>query len=901
MKDLTQFELGCQTVLMTMQGSDNNSFQLDRAIIVKAVLAQAQMLKLTFNTEITEQEIELTVAKLEERFDINMTLGVSFEAEDYVPWLDENRGDINWFYWERYKKHLINTGFPPKVVTQLDLVTDKIIDHLENPKKEGDWSRKGLVVGHVQSGKTANYTGVINKAADAGYKVIIVLAGILSALRSQTQERIDEGFRGVDSSKQLDDIPLKDRLVGVGKYSHDNVPISFTTTVHDFKSSIAKQIGSTLDNFNQPVVLVIKKNKAILQNLINWLKNNNLNLDQFPFLLVDDEADHASINTNKEDTDATAINSKIRELLKLFRQNMYLGYTATPFANIFIDPDNRDEMIGDELFPRDFIISLDAPSNYVGSRRIFSSDSDLDIVRELLDFEDLLPSSHKKDYVPEAIPESLEEAIRAFILIRAIRILRDQEFKHNSMLINVSRFTDVQSHIKLLVHEYVDELRRSIINHYALDELQALKNKEIKSLKATFDKEFSGIEFDWKTVQLTLKRAVSPIKTIEVNASKNSEPLDYSKENYPKGRSIIAVGGLSLSRGLTLEGLTVSYFIRNTQMYDTLMQMGRWFGYREGFAELCRLYMPCEAISWYEHISDVTEELRDEFKRMENAKLTPEEFGLCVRSHPESLIVTARNKMRSGTDVLRQISLFGRHVETTVLGSSASFLISNKKALDSLIVDLLQTRSLVETSGNNYLFQNIDDDTVKRFIDSYSNHPASIMTEPKPILDYIGKINCYWDVQLISNSKPQIHSKAHKLENIVMHPLMRTVTQYKQTKSAITSNKKRFSSPSWEKSGISKETIKAHLEKLEKSKSLTGKILRELRERPLLTVYLLDCEFAETNEPALEQTALAWSISFPGIVGNGKPENLVKYVVNTTWWKQEFGSLLEEEDELEND
>lgn len=892
---LTQIEDLSEQFLVAKVG-EKSLDQIDSDMIVETVKMMAFSLSVT-----DESDVNLIVAKLEERFDINMTLGSYFEADDYIPWLEGNRGDIDWFFWNRYKRYLSHSNFPPKVVTQLDVVTDKILDHLENPKKEGDWSRKGLVVGHVQSGKTANYTGVINKAADAGYKVIIVLAGILSALRSQTQERIDEGFRGVDSSKQLNNIPLKDRLVGVGKYSHDNVPISFTTTVHDFKNSIAKQIGSTLDNFNQPVVLVIKKNKAILQNLINWLKNNNLNLDQFPFLLIDDEADHASINTNKEDTDATAINSKIRELLKLFRQNMYLGYTATPFANIFIDPDNSNEMIGDELFPRDFIISLDAPSNYVGSRRIFSSDSDLNIVRELIDFKDLLSPSHKKDYVPEAMPESLEEAIRSFILIRAIRILRGQEFKHNSMLVNVSRFTGVQSHIKLLVHDYVDELRRNVINHHALEPIKAIKNKSIRSLKDTFEKEFLGCEFDWEKVQLTLKKAISPIKTIEVNASKSSEPLDYSKENYPKGRSIIAVGGLSLSRGLTLEGLTVSYFIRNTQMYDTLMQMGRWFGYREGFAELCRLYMPSEAIAWYKHISDVTEELRDEFKRMENAKLTPEEFGLCVRSHPESLIVTARNKMRSGTDVLRQISLYGRHVETTVLGALPNFLEDNKKALNSLITRLLEINGCNGMTGNNYLFQDITDEIVKRFVESYSNHPASIMTESKPILDYIGKINCKWDIQLISNSKPQDETKAHTLDNVVMHPLMRTVNRYKETKSAITSSKKRFSSPSWEKAGIAKDKINAHLETIENSKSLTGKVLRELRERPLLTVYLLDCHLSDNNEGIIEDTAVAWSISFPGTAGNGKPENLVKYVVNTTWWKQEFGNLLEEEDEIESD
>ncbi|WP_192021945.1 Z1 domain-containing protein [Shewanella sp. WPAGA9] len=834
-------------------------------------------------------EIELIVAKLEERFDISMTLGTSFSADDYVPWLDEKRGDIDWFFWDRYKRHLGNLNFPPKVVTQLDLVTDKIVDHLENPKKEGNWSRKGLVVGHVQSGKTANYTGVINKAADTGYKVIIVLAGILSALRSQTQERIDEGFIGVDSSTQLDNLALKERLVGVGKFSHDNVPVTFTTTIHDFRNNIAQQIGSGIGNFNQPVVLVIKKNKSILQNLINWLKNNNLNLDQFPFLLIDDEADNASINTNKEEDEATAINSKIRELLKLFKQNMYLGYTATPFANIFIDPNDNHEMIGDELFPRDFIISLDAPSNYIGSQRVFSDDTDLDMVRELLDHEDLFPTNHKKDYAPPAMPCSLEEAIRSFVLIRAIRILRDQEFKHNSMLVNVSRFTEVQSNLKLLVHDYVDQMRKNVINHYALSEAVALNNGYISDLKHTFDKEFSAVEFSWGEVQSVLKKSITPIKTIEVNASKNSEPLDYCKDNYPNGRSIIAVGGLSLSRGLTLEGLTVSYFIRNTQMYDTLMQMGRWFGYRDGFHDLCRLYMPAEAIAWYAHISDVTEELRGEFKRMENAKLTPEEFGLCVRSHPESLIVTARNKMRTGTDVLRQISLFGRQVETSVLSSTSAVVENNTKVLTTLIGTLVKNGEPLISLGSNSLFMDVDQQYVIDFLNAYTNHPASIMTEPKPILDYVGKIDCNWDIQLISNAKPHAEEKALNESNITMHPLMRTVTQYKQNKNALTSSKRRFSSPIWERAGIDKSQ---HPE----SGTLSGKACRELRDRPLLTIYILDCKLINEEDSLLANGAVAWSISFPGKAGTKKPENLVKYVVNTTWWNQEFGSIFDEEE-----
>jgi hypothetical protein len=620
-----------------------------------------------FNGTISENEILIVTKRLETRFDITMGIGSILKANDYIPWLDDARSEIDWYYWERYKWLLSKNGFSPNVIQSLDMVSNKIIDHLENPEKDGSWARKGLVVGHVQSGKTANYTGVITKAADSGYKVIIVLAGLIRPLRDQTQIRIDEGFIGLDSSKQLDVSSLKEKRIGVGFKDYSRTPISLTTSTQDFKNKIANQLGAQIKHFNEPVVLVIKKNVSILKNLINWLKSNNLELNNVPMLLIDDEADHASINTRKEDEDPTTTNKRIRELLSLFDKNSYLGYTATPFANIFIDPESENEMLNDDLFPRDFIISLDAPSNYMGARRIFDDDSNLDILREIDDYTDILPLKHKKDDFPEILPLSLKEAIRSFILIKTIRNLRGQSKKHNSMLINISRFTDIQSHLKLLVHDYLTELRDSIANHFSLSEKEALNNSHFVDLKRLWDKEFNTAEYSWADIQKELKKAVSPIKVIEVNSSRNSEPLDYNMNDFPNGRNLIAVGGISLSRGLTLEGLTVSYFLRNSVMYDTLMQMGRWFGYRTDFEDLCRIYMSEEAISWYSHISKATEELRNEFKNMEKAKMTPRDFGLSVRSHPESLIVTARNKMRSGRNIIRKISLEGRLVETSIL------------------------------------------------------------------------------------------------------------------------------------------------------------------------------------------------------------------------------------------
>jgi len=574
---------------------------LDPECIDKTIIEKKVRLVSAIQGIASEVDIQDIIKKLEERFDIRMTLGTLFASEDYRPWLDEMRGEIEWYYWSRYKRLLAKKGFPPLVINTIHEDTDRILNPLENPKKNTSWLRKGLVVGHVQSGKTANYTGLICKAADAGYRLIIVLAGISNSLRNQTQERIDEGFVGIETAKLGDNLPLQRILKGVGELNSDRLPNSFTTRYRDFDRTFAQTRG-TIANSNHPFILVIKKNVNSFNNLIAWLKNNNLNLAQYPFLLVDDEADHASINTNKPELDPTTINKKINELLSLFAKSTYVGYTATPFANVFIDPGPHD------IFPEDFIYSLNTPDNYVGSEEIFGSDSSQDIVRETDDYEDYLPLRHKKNLNPSVIPPSLKEAIIVFILACVGRVLRGQTDKNNSMLINISVFKKVHHPVKLLVREYLDGLREAIQNHFALTEYEALKNPLLKQIKDVWSKEFSNLEFDWKDFQPLLKATANRISVIEINSS-STDSLSYESEQYPNGRNVIAIGGYSLSRGLTLEGLTVSYILRNTQMYDTLMQMGRWFGYRDGYADLCRVYMHPEAVSWYSHISSVTEEL----------------------------------------------------------------------------------------------------------------------------------------------------------------------------------------------------------------------------------------------------------------------------------------------------
>jgi hypothetical protein len=877
--------------------SPKSTSEVTSETIYDAVKKTSAIMSSMYEVEITEKDIDSITKNLEARFNITMYFGTLF-SEDYRPWLDNLKGEIDWYYWERYKRYL---RLPPQVIPVLDDITNQILDHLENPTKAGKWARKGMVVGHVQSGKTANYIGLVNKAADSGYKVIIILAGTLNSLRNQTQFRLDCGFIGTDTESK--------QPIGVGLISNEKKPAYFTTNTRDFRKSIANQIGLAIGDLT--VVFVIKKNKSTLESLIDWLKHNNRhNLKDYPLLLIDDEADNASINTNKDGDEATTINRKIRELLHLFDRSSYLGYTATPFANVFIDPETETEMLGDDLFPKNFIFSLDPPSNYVGSERIFSREADLDVTRIVNDYEDCLPTNHKIGWRPAALPLSLKEAVQIFILNRAIRLLRGEEKSHNSMMINVSRFTNVQTHVKFLVDEYLNELRQSIFNHYKLNVSDALKNSVMASLRNVFDKEYPNIDLSWGVVQSILKESISSIGVIEVNSSSMAEALDYSEKNYPQGRNVIAVGGLSLSRGLTLEGLTVSYFLRNSIMYDTLMQMGRWFGYRDGYADLCRIYMTSEAFSWYAHISDATEELRGEFKRMKAAGMSPKDFGLCVRSHPDSLIVTARNKMRTGTTVLRQVSLEGRLVETSILLKQDDALKDNRALLVNVVEEMLNVSKPQSTreKSSGHLWINIPSGIILGFIKNFRNHPASQLTDPRPLSVYIAELNksgiAFWDVILISPNKKD--GRSEKItEQIKVNLQMRTVST-SGNGIFINKEKRRVGYAVQESAGLPPISVSQAEELYKKEnpdkKTIPGSVYRKLRSelngKPLLILHLLDCNEEKT---IFSDGIVAYGISFPGEPGTKRPERLIEYVVNTTWWKNEYADLVDDDGEMEDE
>ena len=692
--------------------------------------------------DVTDDQAEELALWFESVHGVAMQLGAALQDRGFEPWLEDARADIDPYYWERYRQLLVQREFSGQVLATLDSVTDRVLGLLENPVREGQWDRRGMVMGHVQSGKTAHYTGLVCKAADAEYKVIVIIAGIHNNLRNQTQRRIDEGFIGLDSTGRLRGAAPAQNLVGVGRFDSRRQPNSFTTSQRDFNRAIADSISIPLQNLVEPVVFVIKKNSHTLRNLIEWLAAQNAQRGtatvREPMLLIDDEADNASINIRQEQDEISRINGQIRELLALFDRSCYVGYTATPFANIFIDPDSDDEMLGHDLFPRDFIVSLSPPDNYFGARRVFVEEPER-IVHDIDDNADVLPLKHPIEHVVTSIPETLETAVRVFILARAIRLARGQVGTHNSMLVNVSRFLNVQAQIRNEIHALVDGIRASARVNAGRPPPQALADPRIAALKEAFDENYEDTcGKSWEEVQTLLHDSVSPITVVEVNG-RSPASLDYL-EHQRNGLNVIAVGGLSLSRGLTLEGLVVSYFLRNSMMYDTLLQMGRWFGYRIGYEDLCRVWMPEEAQGWYTHIADSIEELRDELARMQSVNATPRDFGLKVRSHPDTLLVTARNKMGSGRPLRVLIGLANSFVETAILRRDVPSLETNRQAAVAL-AENLRRRGFAPEDGESMnggrLVRGAPVEVVDAFLTAFRNHVGSPTTETEPVRNYI--------------------------------------------------------------------------------------------------------------------------------------------------------------------
>lgn len=815
-----------------------------------------------------------------------MSAGVSLvdvEAAHDEEWV--HKREIGSIYADAYADYLRSQNWHPTVInTLLNDDGSKILGLLQDPTSEGAWNRRGLVIGHVQSGKTANYMGVIAKAADAGYKFIIVIAGIHNNLRKQTQERIDEGFIGRSSD------PSNRVNIGVGLNEGYPHPATLTNINDDFNENTAARMGWQLNDFSKPIILIIKKNVHTLDALHKWLKAMNARGDgrisDVPMLMIDDEADNASINTNKEDIQPTRTNAAIRTILGLFTKSCYVGYTATPFANIFINPDAYDPDAREELFPKDFIYSLDAPTTYFGPDKVFLDEATSRVIVERIDdCEDYLPSSHKNGFPVTELPPSLYRALDQFIVARAIRNLRKQETKHCSMLINVSRFVSVQKEVKGFIGLRVDRIREAVKANYMMPEDASARNVYMAGLRAAFERNFSECGFTWDEVKQALWSTFEHLRTYVVN-SKSDEVLDYGRyQRDGIGVTAITIGGLSLSRGLTLEGLTISYMYRNTRMYDTLMQMGRWFGYRPGFEDICRVHLPQGSINWYSHIARASEELRQQIRRMRKIGLSPKDFGLYVQSHPDSLLITAANKMRSGERIALNQNFTGKLVESTLLPIDPKANLEN----EALIQEYWQAQfgGKIENTDKGWFIPDVDVEVIEEFLTRFKSHCDAILPKSWAI-DYLQAIAEKYpkgDVLLVSKGTGD--------------PInFRLGAQDRTAKDATSEGWRlsgyRLASRGDEKLGLTEEEVQeAQTLAADDRKSKSGKPsdfhYRVVRDKPLLMLHVLE----PTDNVSLEGLRVpAWGLSYP----DGLYRTEIEVVANRVWIEQMYGSLDDDPD-----
>ncbi|MBS0176888.1 MAG: Z1 domain-containing protein [Nitrospira sp.] len=898
------------------------------------------------------------VAELIRRFSI--WIGGTSALSDqtgHKDWLNAARRE-DWRYWQRYREFM-ESKISVKAVDALDEATNEILKLLEDPRREGRWDRRGLVVGHVQSGKTGNYTGLICKAADAGYKIIIVLAGLHNNLRSQTQIRLEEGFLGYETSAKNDVV----RYVGVGENGRDaEIRPNCATNRSDngdFNTRVARHLAISPEQ--RPWLFVVKKNKTVLERLLKWIRNHVADskdadghplVSGFPLLIIDDEADHASVDTGEQafNADGTpdeehqpkAINSRIRKILHSFDRKAYVGYTATPFANIFIHRRNATKEEGPDLFPQSFIINISAPSNYIGPARVFGLRSTdgrtggLPLTREVDDLKNdftnidgWMPPGHDKSHVPmyegrDEVPLSLREAVAAFILACAVRILRGQGRRHSTMLIHVTRYTAVQEEVRRQVSELVKHFRRRVERGFERAELMAewrnLWESDFVPTAAAVVTAMdetggeSGLP-EWEKVEAVLPEVFGDLFVRAINGSAK-DVLDYAERNET-GLKVIAIGGDKLARGLTLEGLCVSYFVRTAKMYDTLMQMGRWFGYRQGYLDVCRLYTTPDLVEWFGHIADAAEELRQEFDTMAAVSATPENYGMKVQSHPV-LMVTSPLKMRSAKSL--QLSFSGEVLETVAFHRDRTNLEKNLAAAERLLDAagapsclgiIRRERGEGTQEWEGFLWECVPAEHVVDFFTSYLTHPAARKVNSAVLADFVkamaadGELTS-WTVALLGggDGTSRTFCGRYALEKMIVRKPKEGGEHYSIG---------RLLSPRDESIDLDEDAWRSAMDLTvsawtkdparrtedtgrEPPRTPSGPSIRRVRglgangisgspERGLLLIYPLDPSSAAL--PADGPPVMAFGASFPV----SRSTKTVKYEVDHLFWETEYASV----------
>lgn len=778
-----QFKLNNNGIVTSKFTEDQDMKVKVRAMYDSHENMQIQFRQTAWGGETSDSDFDSYFVSALKEFSASNTIEASSSTtlkKSKKTWLDEKKfAEFDWdkgpteSFRERYFKYLSNAGRSDEEVEEVKKSTLSILEGFGNPMDSKPFFKRGMVVGSVQSGKTANFNGVINSSIDMGYKLVIVLSGIMEDLRSQTQKRLEKEVLG----------PLVGQeYIGVGKVCRmEKLKVevnSITSRETDFNQQVARASGQ-IEKYN---ILVVKKNVSVLKNILLWLKDY-VDKDhpqiKVPLLIVDDEADNASLNNmgHKGREYATKINKEIRAILGLFEKKTYVGYTATPFANI-LQYKNEDPALpfgvksrGEEysftlagdLFPDDFIELLYPSSQYIGIKQFFetkdpniikidpligkpipSSDylnsfpprfwKDTDPLEPTITKERGTRAAKKYDPFPQVLPDSLKEAVRCYILAIAIRDSRDIQMRnskfyqpHNTMLIHISRFGDWQNRTRDLLIEYVEDLSNQINTGYSSPIFEDFKftwDKHYAHVVGTIKEKYLDpkryhddymvpVDFE-NTIKGRLSRAIDGIEVRAINSSHQGENLIYPSvgDSDFEPKKYIAIGGNRLSRGFTLEGLTINYFLRATDNADTLMQMGRWFGYRIGYLDCCKLFTVKANIDKFNEASLIMEDLEQKFEQL--SKLpdkTPRDFTIWIRNNPDVIKLTRGNFLRN----LNKMTLdFGSRIQ-----QSSQFSIDKDRIIKSCNAFKTIAKDLTWDSKTKpgFVFSNTDQEGLKGFLE----------------------------------------------------------------------------------------------------------------------------------------------------------------------------------------
>lgn len=650
-------------------------------------------------------------------------------------------------FWSGLKTGMMESGWEKESLDALNTETTRIVSLLAHPGV-GNFNRRGLVVGYVQSGKTANFTAVIAKAADSGYKFFIILSGITNKLRRQTQRRFDKDLISRDRTKW----------------------VSLTNDHEDFNIRRGGNVDAFLTrNSGLKTVCIVKKIPLRLRRLGDWLKGARPEvLSACPVLIIDDEADEASINTSTVRDVRSKANEQICRILGMLPKVSYVGYTATPFANIFIDPSDEED-----LYPRDFIVDLPRKKTYFGAERLFGradlSPDESEGDRSIMDVVTVIPQEEATHLRPprtrptgfgidlSTLP-TLRHAIRWFWLATACRRLRrgNADF-HSSMLVHSHQAVAVHNAFRRPIERFRDESIRLLLgdSKEELDEFCAVWNLESRRVKST---DFGHDPTSFNELVEVLRSVVQDTKVVIENyTAVRDERLSYDEDDP---QTVIVVGGAILARGLTLEGLVASVFVRSGSAYDTLLQMGRWFGYRRGYEDLPRVWMSRELREYFYDLATVEEEIRRDIARYAREGLTPLQFGPKVRTHP-ALMITSRLKMQNA--VRCSASFDEKRVQTTIFKHrDSAWLLANIDASRALIRRALAVGAMPNSGvGGRTVFRGVDASVVREFLITYRIHERHPIMQDMALVKYVdaeikaGSLRL-WNIVVAGHSEPAL-------------------------------------------------------------------------------------------------------------------------------------------------